>query len=160
MFDEIKFPRPLAEVRKDRQLAALTSQYAEELEEPLKDDLLFMPEECGREASGVGWAAAACLLVLAGYKILVALAKGRQNVGFLVALGIAGMIAVLIAARLPRLSRQGKAYLDRLGLAFEDWPARIVGSPDAVAEPAAVMAIALLGLPALAGTPLQANWSR
>ena len=45
---------------------------------------------------------------------MVALAKGRQNVGFLVVLGIAGAIAVLIAARLPRLSRQGKAYLDRL----------------------------------------------
>ena len=94
----------------------------------------MMPPECRKEAFGVGWAAAVCLLVLASYKIMVALAKGRQNVGFLIVLGITGAIAVLIAARLPRLTRQGKEYLDRLRLAFEDWPARIASSPEAVAD--------------------------
>ena len=158
VFGEIKIPRPVVELRKDGRLAVLTEQYCAKLEEPLEDDLLLMPRQCQTEALGVGWAAAVCLLILAIYKVLVALAKGRQNVGFLIVLGIAGAIAVMVAARLPRLTRQGKAYLDRLCLAFENWPARIASSPDAAADPAAVMAIALLGLPALAGTTLQAAW--
>lgn len=158
VFGEIKIPRPVVDLGKDERLAALTEQHCAELEEPLKDNLLMMPPECQREALGVGWAAAVCLLVLASYKIMVALAKGRQNVGFLFVLGITGAVAVLVAARLPRLTGQGKAYLDRLCLAFEDWPARIAGSPEAVTDPAAVMAIALIGLPALAGTTMQAAW--
>ncbi len=158
IFEEVKSPRSILELRRDKQIASLTQAYCAKLEEPLKDDLLLMPPEYQREAFRLGWSAAACLLLLAGYKILLALAKGRQNVGFLIVLGIAGTIAVLVAARIPRLTRQGREYLDRLRLAFDDWPGRVASAPDAVADPSAVMAIALLGLPALAGTTMQAAW--
>jgi uncharacterized protein (TIGR04222 family) len=158
VFGEIKGPRPVEELRTDRRLAVLSEQYCTKLEKPLENDLLLMPEDCKSKALRLGWHAALCLLVLALYKVLVALAKGRQNVGFLIILGIVGVMVVVSVARLPRITRHGKAYLDRLSLAFEDWADRIERMPELVADPSAVMAIALLGLPALAGTTLQAAW--
>ena len=79
VFDQIRIPRPLGDLRRDGQLALLTKQFCKQLQEPLENDLLLMPEVCQAQAFGVGWAAAFCLLALAFYKITVALRRDAKT---------------------------------------------------------------------------------
>lgn len=58
------------------------------------------------------------ILGLGAYKFVAALAHGRYNVGFLVVFVIAGLILALIFGRLPRVTKLGNLYIERLRLAF------------------------------------------
>ena len=61
----------------------------------------------------------AAIVLLGGYKLAVAHAKGHSNVAFLWIMMIGGGLVFTGACwTLPRLSHQGKAYLERLKLAY------------------------------------------
>ncbi len=67
----------------------------------------------------VKWAAALAVLGFGGYKAAAALLHGRSNILFLVIIGVIGVVAVFAAGNLPRLTKLGKSYLERLQLAFD-----------------------------------------
>jgi uncharacterized protein (TIGR04222 family) len=80
--------------------------------------LLAPPEmrDFGIRLWGIG---TVIILGLGGYKLAVALAKGHGNVAFLCILGVVGVILLGVACTvLPRASHLGKAYLQRLKLAY------------------------------------------
>ncbi len=54
------------------------------------------------------------------YKFATALLLGYSDVMLLVVFGFAGMIIALWIAKMPRITKRGKAYLERLQLAFDD----------------------------------------
>ncbi len=58
------------------------------------------------------------ILGLGSYKLVAAITHGHYNVGFLIVLAIAGLILALIFGRLPRVTKLGNIYIERLRLAF------------------------------------------
>ncbi|QEH31959.1 hypothetical protein OJF2_04260 [Aquisphaera giovannonii] len=157
LLEELKTPVEVPKLRTDRRLLRLAEAHGESLREPLEEDLLLMPAGCRAAAREFTLPAASCFALLGGYKLFLALDHGRHNVGLLVALGFFGVNAILMLGRPSRLTRMGKDYLARLKTTFDDWPA-VATRPEAVKSPAAVMAVAVLGIPALVGTELENTW--
>jgi uncharacterized protein (TIGR04222 family) len=57
---------------------------------------------------------AVIIVVLATYKILIALSRGHTNIGFLIALGFLTLIAIGLAGSPSRFTKRGRAYLQRM----------------------------------------------
>lgn len=64
--------------------------------------------------------AALLLGALGAYKILAAILNGRSNVLFAILLTIAAVLIALTMRKLPRMTKLGKKYLERLQTAFDD----------------------------------------
>lgn len=60
----------------------------------------------------------AVIFGLGCYKLAVALSHGRSNVGFLIMIGLAAAVILFLTTMMPRLSALGRAYVERLELAF------------------------------------------
>lgn len=118
------------------------------------EQLLTSPEIRGGVRL-IGLLGALIIVGLGGYKLLVALANGRFNVGFLVIMGIVALIVLLLICQTPRLSQRGKTYLKQLSLAFDGlkqpMPTLAVNTPEV--NPNLALAIGLFGVGVLAGTP-------
>jgi uncharacterized protein (TIGR04222 family) len=68
----------------------------------------------------VRWAAYLVIFGLGAYKLLASIAHGYYNVIFLVIFCIVGLLIARAIAKLPRVTKLGKAYLERLQLAFNN----------------------------------------
>lgn len=64
--------------------------------------------------------AAVLIALFGGYKVAVSLLYGNFNFVFTIFLAAVGIGVVLAIGKLPRMTRLGKLYLDRLYLAFRD----------------------------------------
>ena len=140
---------------------ATIKRFGKDLEPALHDELILMPDESRQSARQLFWQAAPWLVMVGGYKLVIALDKGKHNVWFLVGLIFVGILGLAIATTLPRLTRRGKEFLDQMKLAFRDVPASSSYSLAADGYPAdekAVLGVALFGLMALKGPPLAAAW--
>jgi len=93
---------------------------------------------------------AAAIALVGVARFAVALQRHRPA-GFLIAMGIVGIIVVAWPG-VGRLSRRGKAYLDSLRGAASSFNAHDAASPDTTL----FMATALFGMTALAGSPHEA----
>jgi uncharacterized protein (TIGR04222 family) len=89
-------------------------------EEALTETNLLAPKEMKAVGMLLWLIGSALILGLGGYKLWVALVKGHSTVAFLCILGLLGLVvlAVVCLALLPRVSQLGKAYLERLELAY------------------------------------------
>lgn len=89
------------------------------------------------------------ILALGGYKLTVALAAGKRNVGFLIPLGIIGAIVAAVQLRPTRLTAAGKEYLKKLKTAFSG----LKSQEYAAMTPRMVgLTVALFGISALDST--------
>lgn len=118
-FDWFERPRESGEVFKSGGLAEKMRGLCAGYEQALRRDHLLTPPDVRGRVWMVRLAGLAFVVGLGGYKLLVALSKGRTNVGFLVVLCVVACLVMLAATRLPRMSRRGRAHLERLRLAFE-----------------------------------------
>lgn len=66
------------------------------------------------------WTASFGIFLLALYKIIAAIVHGHFNFIFTIILSLVGVIVIASFINLPRLTKLGKAYLERLQLAFEN----------------------------------------
>lgn len=66
------------------------------------------------------FATAGIFALLGGYRVFSSLAYGNFNVAFTVLIAIVGVIILVSVGRLPRSTKLGKQYLQRLQSAFED----------------------------------------
>ncbi|MGD9588441.1 MAG: TIGR04222 domain-containing membrane protein [Pyrinomonadaceae bacterium] len=108
--------------------------------------------------------AAGFLALVGGYRVLTSIVYGHYNIAFTVILTIIAVIAVLSAGSLPRITKLGRLYLDRLQLAFDDLKRTSVqpylpGSETAVVPQATfagvdplLLSVGLFGGGVLAGT--------
>lgn len=101
-------------------LAQRLSRHNAKHEIDLANRQFLMPDEWKSKARKFGVAAALLIAGLGGYKILAAVLTGRYNVIFTVILIIVGGIIALAMGKLPRMTKLGKQYIDRLQAAFED----------------------------------------
>lgn len=91
---------------------------------------------------------------LGGYKLLIALSRGKHNVGFLVLLMIVGTVLLtIICSRKGRLSARGQDYLARLQLGFGGLRTRARSAQERQAEPSLLLLMSVFGVTALGDTP-------
>lgn len=139
-------------------------KYAEMYEARLERQQLLAGDEM--QTRFKPWKLGAYLLILGLclYKLLAALANGYTNVIFLTIFGIVGMFVAFRVARLPRVTKLGKKYLERLQLTFENLKNQSQSSPvvtspvKSSAQPAfagvdpVLLSVGVFGGAALAGT--------
>jgi uncharacterized protein (TIGR04222 family) len=93
--------------------------YANIYEEKLQNEQLLYASRWGEWNMKVGLIGAMIIFSLGGYKLLIALGKGRYNVGFLIAIGVFSIIYLLwLVSRRTHLSHRGKMYLQQLQETF------------------------------------------
>ncbi len=168
------FPAAPPQIFQAGGIPALVKEECVLYEDDLAEDDMFAPpemKELGARLCGIG---ATLILGLGGYKLAVALARGHYNLMFLILLAIVGVIALAVAClALPRLSHRGKAYLERLKLAYDGLKSQVhpVGSQNSsltwAADPGArgrlqnapaysdcLLMVGIFGMASLADTPL------
>ena len=134
-------------------LATQTVQeYCHVYEEQLHSAELLSSPQQEQWRIKVGLVGAMIILSLGGYKLLMALGKGRYNVGFLITMAVISIIWLLwLASRRSRVSYRGYKYLQQLEEAFA--PLKSKSQNFGVCSPLEYnLLIALFGMNALAGT--------
>ncbi len=141
------------EVFQSSELASRVQAYCTSYERHLRGQRLLMPPEASRSAWNIGRTGALVILGLGGYKLMVALMRGRRNVVFLIIMGLLSLLLLALVCRTPRLSSRGRAYMARLQLAFERLKGRAASVATGGADPTLLLLVGLFGVGALAGTP-------
>ena len=80
----------------------------------------LMPDEWKGRAKKYALAASGLIAAVGGYKILAAILVGRFNIIFTVILTLLGVGIAYAIGRMPRMTKLGRQYIDRLQMAFED----------------------------------------
>lgn len=70
------------------------------------------------------WLAFLLVFSLGAYKAISAILHGRFNIMFIVIFGIVGLVIAGFASKMPRLTKLGKIYLERLQMAFDSLKAK------------------------------------
>ena len=92
------------------------------------------------------------IIGLGGYKLIVALAKGRLNVGFLIIMAVVSTFLYLGFCKPPRMSSRGRKYLERLQLAYERLNNKDTKMNIHTTDSTFVIMAGIFGVSALAGT--------
>jgi len=94
--------------------------YGNTYQQKLEQQQMLLGREDQAAFRPVKWTVFLIILGLGGYKLAAALIQGYYNVIFLVILTIVGLLIARSVAKLPRITKLGKTYLERLQLAFEN----------------------------------------
>jgi uncharacterized protein (TIGR04222 family) len=152
VFDFFKSPRKPAALFSDRSLKEWFRAQCNEAEKNLEQYRLITPDDVKQKSYGITLAAGVVVLGLGVYKLVVALSKGKTNVGFLIIMAILGIAAVIFVSRTPRMSRRGKAYVEKLQKRYSRLRNGITGLTYAIDDSGLIFAVALFGITALKGT--------
>lgn len=112
-------PQPTSKIFKADGLAAQLRPFCTAYEQRLRRERFLPTDEMKERARVILYAGALVIAGLGAYKLIIALARGRFNVLFLVALGALGLFALFKVCRVPRQTRRGRVYLERMQTAFE-----------------------------------------
>ncbi len=121
-----------------------------ELERQLAAQRLLPDHEIKSDRRRIYGAALAVLLLVAIAKIVVALGRGRTNVGFLIVLTIVALIVTAKAA-FPRTTAAGKAFLAEVRHMFESLRLRSAQLHTGGASSEVALLVAVFGVSALSG---------
>lgn len=80
----------------------------------------LMPPDLVSRAKKFGLTAAALIVGLGGYKVFASILTGHFNVIFTIVITTIAFIIAMTIGQMPRMTKLGKQYLERLQLAFED----------------------------------------
>lgn len=86
----------------------------------LEQQQMLVDSEIRSKMSVFRWTAVLGIGFLGIYKISAAVFFGRFNFIGIIVMGIIGVIIAAIVSNLPRLTKLGKAYLERLQMAFDN----------------------------------------
>ncbi len=98
--------------------------FADSYKQTLEQQQLLSDAQLQGSFAVFKWLAAALIAGLGFYKTVAALANGRFNIIFLIIFGVIGLILVFVFGKMPRLTKLGNYYLERLQLAFESLKAK------------------------------------
>ncbi|BAY61831.1 hypothetical protein NIES22_18980 [Calothrix brevissima NIES-22] len=132
-------------------IAAKVQSYCQIYEEQLDNEQLLYAQQWQAANIKVGLIAATIIFSLGGYKLLIALGKGRHNVWFLIVMAVLSIMFIIwLASRRSRLSHRGQAYLQQLQQTFAESKTKLKFTFPSVFDYNLV--VALFGVEALAGT--------
>jgi uncharacterized protein (TIGR04222 family) len=96
----------------------------------------------------------AALVIFAGLRLLEAFSLHHRNIGFLLLMLFVSLVLLFALTKVPRLSRRGRAYLQRLQAALRPAGAApgVAGGAGAAGAALLPIFVAATGLQALAGT--------
>lgn len=100
-------------------LAKSLRPYYETYEARLEQQHLIPDEEIKQKRNRIRKRAAFVVAGLGLYKISAALINGYTNIWGIIILGTIGLVVIMVSGKLPRQTRLGKAYLERLQIAFD-----------------------------------------
>jgi len=86
----------------------------------LEREQLLIGDDLKNSFSIWKWSAFSIIFGLGLYKLLAAVAYGNFNVVLLVIFAVVGLTITYYSSKMPRVSKLGSAYLERLQLAFEN----------------------------------------
>jgi uncharacterized protein (TIGR04222 family) len=134
----------------------------------LEQQQMLTGEEDRAALKPVKWTVYLLILGLGSYKLLAALAFESYNVIFLIGFTIVGLLIARRVARLPRVTKLGRAYLERLQTVFESlkYTSQAAYIPSNQAKPAPqpalagvdplLLSVGVFGSAILAGTVFEA----
>src|SRR5206468_2392306 len=111
-------PRKPGELFQSGGLSSRIKAGLEPLAESLRDEQLLPGPERYSAAWRTWLGGAIMTLAFGGFKLAVALSKGRHNIAFLLILGLIGLVVLGLICRVPRVTFRGKDYLARLRVVF------------------------------------------
>jgi len=115
-------------------------------QEKLRDEQLLYGAKWQESNIKVGLVGAMLIFGLGSYKLLIALGKGRYNVGFLIIMGVSSIIYLLwYVSQHKFLSHLGKRYLQQLQNTFNQLRETSIVNNN-------LLVLALFGVESLAGT--------
>jgi uncharacterized protein (TIGR04222 family) len=154
VFDGLRAPLAPPELFKSPLSGVVDSECAYYRQRAESESLV--PSARRRDAAWtVGASGAAVMLGLGAYKVLVALEKGRHNLGFLIVLQVIALVALITVCRPRRLSRRGAIYLQELQARFAPIQQRVKAGRTLVPDAALLLGVSLFGMGLLDGTPLE-----
>ena len=110
--------RETAEVFGSSGLDSQLKDYARTFQARLETRQMLIGDELKSRFRRIKWTAASAIFALGAYKIFAALAHGNYNFVGIIILAVIGIIIVFAAGKPQRVTKHGKAFLDRLQLAF------------------------------------------
>lgn len=118
--DWLGFERESKDIFQPNGLIAQLESFARVYQSRLEQQQLLTGEEMKSGMKVWKWAAFLTIFGLGAYKIFAAVMHGRFNIIFLVILGLIGLALAKAISNLPRITKLGKIYLERLQLAFDN----------------------------------------
>lgn len=112
--------RDVTEVFGAMGLTAQLESYGLTYHQRLENAQMLTNNDARKTFSPMKWSAFLVIFGLGAYKLFAAISHGNFNVIFLVIFAIIGSVIVFAIAKLPRITKLGKSYLERLQLAFEN----------------------------------------
>lgn len=94
--------------------------YANSYQGRLEQQQMLMSDEARTALNPVKWTVFIIIFGLGAYKIFAAIVNENFNIFFLIIFTIVGLIIAAAVSKLPRVTKLGKAYLDRLQTAFDN----------------------------------------
>lgn len=86
----------------------------------LEQQQMLTSDETRTSFSPVKWSVYLLILLFGGYKAVAAIVHGKYSIIFLIILTIVGLLIAKAVSKLPRLTKLGKSYLERLQTAFDN----------------------------------------
>jgi uncharacterized protein (TIGR04222 family) len=112
--------REVKEIFQANGLATQLESYGLTYQTRLERGQLLTGDDLRNNFSRSKWTAFSLIFGLGLYKLLAAVANGNFNIMLLVIFAVAGLIIAYSVSRLPRVTKLGNAYLERLQLAFDN----------------------------------------
>jgi uncharacterized protein (TIGR04222 family) len=153
-FDDFDRGRKPVDLFQPTGLASRIKGWVEPMAESLREGSLLSGREQVERAWKTWFTGALMILAFGGFKFAIAMAKERYNIVFLLILTFLGLILLGLVCRVPRLTRRGKDYMNRLREAFEGLKPRVAQVVEpGHSDPALTLVPAVFGVAALVGTP-------
>ena len=157
VFDGFDFAKTAPLIFASESLQRSAEAACQSYEEHLQSQSLLLPEDIRVTKQSTFVWGLAIMLGLGGYKLCVALAKGRHNVGFLILMGLFSLVVLglMSGTILRRMSSRGKAYLETLTFTFDKLKQRISqprSTEGALSEDLLLLLAGVFGIGVLSGT--------
>lgn len=111
--------RSTSEIFQSTGLILQLTSYGMNYKQKLENEQLLIDSETQKNYALIKWSALAAIFGLGVYKVLVAISKGNFNIMFLVIMAFIGFTIIKRVSTMPRISRLGQDYLNRLQLTFD-----------------------------------------
>lgn len=95
-------------------------KYTHKYEMDLSNRQFIMPENIHAKASRNARIAAGLIVSVGGFKVVTAILLGSFNIVFAIIISIVGFFIAMTMGKMPKVTKLGRQYLDRLNLAFSD----------------------------------------